>query len=83
MSKRLTRISAGKLYPSLEHLLTHKINAVLSNGNTVFGQLASFGPDQLTLEDTRGHSHRLAFSELYEIVYDDQEVTLKTTFTGE
>jgi hypothetical protein len=78
MSKRLTRISAGKLYPSLDRLVTHKINAVLSNGNTVFGKLISFGPDQITLEDTRGHSHRLIVSELYEIVYDDQEVTLKS-----
>ncbi|MHA4742027.1 hypothetical protein [Dyadobacter sp. MSC1_007] len=78
MSKRLTRISAGKLYPSLDRLVTHKINAVLSNGNTVFGKLISFGPDQITLEDTRGHSHQLIVSELYEIVYDDQEVTLKS-----
>jgi hypothetical protein len=83
MSKRLTRISAGKLYPSLQHLITHKINAVLSNGNTVFGKLISFGPDQITLEDTRGHSHRIFISELYEIVYDDQEITLKSAPLGE
>lgn len=83
MSKRLTRISADKLYPSLEHLITHKINAVLSNGNTIFGKLTFFGPDQITVEDTRGHSHRLLISELYEIVYDDQEVALKSASVSE
>ena len=83
MSKRLTRISAGKLHPSLERLITHKINAVLSNGNTIFGKLISFGRDQITVEDTRGHSHQLLISELYEIVYDDQEVTLKSVPVSE
>lgn len=79
----MTRLSAAKVYPSLQSLLAHKINAVLSNGNTVFGKLTSFGPDQFTLEDTRGHHHRLLISELYEIVYDDEEVTSKTVFTRE
>ncbi|WP_353721308.1 hypothetical protein [Dyadobacter sp. 676] len=47
------------------------INAVLSNGNTVFGRLLSVDATQITLKDTRNHTHRIPVSELYEIVYDD------------
>jgi small nuclear ribonucleoprotein (snRNP)-like protein len=70
MSKRIVRISSAKIYPSLENLIKKEINVVLQNGNTHFGKLASFTPEQLTLTDTRNHSHQLALSELYEIVYD-------------
>jgi small nuclear ribonucleoprotein (snRNP)-like protein len=70
MSKRLVRISSVNIFPSLDKLIEKEINAVLQNGNTHFGKLASFTEQQLILTDTRNHSHQLALSELYEIVYD-------------
>jgi small nuclear ribonucleoprotein (snRNP)-like protein len=70
MSKRLVRISTANIFPALEKLIKQEINVILQNGNTHFGKLASFTKEQLILTDTRNHSHQLALSELYEIVYD-------------
>ncbi len=51
----------------------HTLNAVLSNGNTVFGRLISVDASQIILKDTRAHSHRIPLSDLYELVYDDDK----------
>lgn len=69
MSKRLVRIPTAKIFPALEKLIKQDINVILQNGNTHFGKLASFTQDQLILTDTRNHPHKLALSELYEIIY--------------
>jgi hypothetical protein len=70
MSKRLIRIASQAIYPSLEKLLKLEINAVMQNGNTIFGRLDSFTKDHLILLDTRSHPHQLHLKDLFEIVYD-------------
>lgn len=75
MSKRLFRIAAQAVYPYLDRLLKVEINAVMRNGNTVFGKLDSFTKDHITLLDTRSHPHQLLLSDLFEIVYDSQPST--------
>ncbi|WP_439584095.1 hypothetical protein [Dyadobacter bucti] len=70
MSKRLIRITSQAIYPSLDKLLKVEINAVMQNGNTIFGKLHSFTEDQLVLLDTRSHPHQLLLNDLFEIVYD-------------
>ncbi|WP_031525410.1 LSM domain-containing protein [Dyadobacter crusticola] len=70
MSKRLGRISSPQLPAQLQSLLNQEITAVLNNGKTYFGTLASFNESNLVIEDTRSHPHTLAISELYEVVYD-------------
>jgi len=70
MSKRLVRIASGKLSPMLDQLKTLEINAVLQNGNTLFGKLVSFTADHIVVEDFRSHSHNLRIADIYEIVYD-------------
>lgn len=71
MSKRLIRVTPNEILSKQHILQKHTLNAVLSNGNTVFGRLMSIDAMQLVLKDTRDHSHRIALSDLYEVVYDD------------
>jgi len=71
MSKRLIRVTPDEILSKQHILQKHTLNAVLSNGNTVFGRLMSIDATQLVLKDTRDHSHRIALSDLYEVVYDD------------
>lgn len=70
MSKRLTRIRAGKILPLSEKLLGFDIHAVMQNGNTHFGKLESLTENHLLIRDPRNHPHNLAVTDLYEIVYD-------------
>lgn len=71
MSKRLIRVTPDEIISKQRILQKHILNAVLSNGNTVFGRLMSVDASHLVLKDTRNHSHRIAISDLYEVVYDD------------
>ncbi|WP_426293277.1 hypothetical protein ACN9ML_29130 [Dyadobacter endophyticus] len=71
MSKRLIRVKPDEIRSKQDTLLSHPFNAVLSNGNTIFGRLISLDEMQLVLKDTRDHHHRIALSDLYEVVYDD------------
>jgi small nuclear ribonucleoprotein (snRNP)-like protein len=71
MSKRLIRVTPDEIISKQHILQKHTLNAVLSNGNTVFGRLMSIDATQLVLKDTRNHNHRIALSDLYEVVYDD------------
>jgi small nuclear ribonucleoprotein (snRNP)-like protein len=71
MSKRLIRVTPDEIISKQHILQKHTLNAVLSNGNTVFGRLMSVDALQLVLKDSRNHSHRIALSDLYEVVYDD------------
>jgi hypothetical protein len=73
MSKRLIRVTPGEITGKQHILQKHTLNAVLSNGNTVFGRLTSVDASQIVLKDTRDHSHRIALSDLYELVYDDDK----------
>lgn len=73
MSKRLIRLTPDEIIGKQHILQKHTLNAVLSNGNTVFGRLMSIDATQLVLKDTRDHHHRIALSELYEVVYDDDK----------
>ncbi len=73
MSKRLTRVKPDEIKSKQGILQKQPINAVLSNGNTVFGRLISIDGAYLVLKDTRDHKHQIAISDLYEVVYDDDE----------
>ncbi|TLV01299.1 hypothetical protein FEN17_17850 [Dyadobacter luticola] len=78
MSKRLIRVGSTKIYPALNGLLTHEINAVLENGKTYFGRLLSFTPDSFKLTDFRDHTHDIQLRDVYEIVFDEaQKRTVK------
>ncbi|MGX5852482.1 hypothetical protein ACWKW6_02510 [Dyadobacter jiangsuensis] len=71
MSKRLIRVTPDQITSKQGILRKHPLNAVLSNGNTIFGILLSVDAAQLVLKDTRNHLHQIALSDLYEVVYDD------------
>ena len=71
MSKRLIRVQPDEIKSKQSLLQKQPLNAVLSNGNTVFGRLISVDAVQLTIKDTRDHQHQIALSDLYEVVYDD------------
>jgi hypothetical protein len=80
MSKRLTRIASSRLSDQeLTGLLKHEIHGVLNNGKTYFGVLISFTTSQLVIQDPRRYEHTLAFTELYEIVYDANSASLIKT----
>nr|WP_295933416.1 hypothetical protein [uncultured Dyadobacter sp.] len=70
MSKRLIRIKSAELPTAISRLQKFSINAVLSDGNTLFGKVISFSGDHFTLKDTRDHAHLVRFGDVYEIVYD-------------
>lgn len=71
MSKRLIRIKPAELPAAISRLQKFSINAVLSDGNTIFGKVTSFGSDHFTLNDTRDHPHLVKFGDVYEIIYDN------------
>lgn len=71
MSKRLIRIKPAELITAMSGLQKFSINAVLSDGNTLFGKVNSISSDHFTLKDTRDHLHLVKFRDVYEIVYDD------------
>ena len=71
MSKRLIRVQPTEIKSKQNLLQKQPLNAVLSNGNTIFGRLISVDGAQLTIKDTRDHQHQIALSDLYEVVYDD------------
>ncbi|PSL20790.1 hypothetical protein [Dyadobacter jiangsuensis] len=73
MSKRLIRVTPDEIKSKQGILQKLPLNAVLSNGNTVFGRLISIDATQLVLKDTRDHQHQIALSDLYEVVYDDSK----------
>jgi hypothetical protein len=70
MSKRLTRINNPEELLKLEKLPGIEINAVLQNGSTYFGRIDSIDSQFMVMKDTRGHTHKIALSNLYEIVID-------------
>lgn len=71
MSKRLIRVQPDQIQSKQSLLQKQPLNAVLSNGNTIFGRLISVDAAQLIIKDTRDHQHQIALSDLYEVVYDD------------
>lgn len=71
MSKRLIRVQPDEIKSKLGILQKQPLNAVLTNGNTIFGRLLAIDSAELVLKDTRDHQHRIALSDLYEVVYDD------------
>lgn len=73
MSKRLIRVTPGEIKSKQGILEKQPLNAILFNGNTIFGRLVSVGASELVLKDTRDHQHRIALSDLYEVVYDDDQ----------
>lgn len=76
MSKRLIRVKPQEIKQYQSNLQRHPFNAVLSNGNTVFGRLIALGTDKIVIKDTRDHLHEIAISDLYELVYDDSKGTV-------
>lgn len=71
MSKRLIRVQPDEIQRKQDILQKLPLNAVLSNGNTIFGRLIAIDGTRLILKDTRDHQHHIALSDLYEVVYDD------------
>jgi hypothetical protein len=71
MSKRLIRVKPDQISGNLVALQRQPVNAVFSNGNTIFGRLISVETNLLFLKDTRDHTHQIPLSDLYELVYDD------------
>lgn len=69
----MLRVTPDEIEGKLGILQKHPLNAVLSNGNTIFGRLIAIEAAQVVLKDTRGHQHRIALSDLYEMVYDDDQ----------
>ena len=77
MSKRLVRIYPQNVFFKLEKAAGLEINAVMQSGRTYLGKITSVTIDSLIIKDTRNHSHKLSLSDLYEIVYDqDNDKTL-------
>ena len=76
MSKRLIRIKPSEIKHYLSHLKINPFNAVLANGNTVFGRLSTWDEAQIEVKDTRDHLHRIPVSDLYELVYDDSKAAV-------
>ena len=72
MSKRLVRVYPENIYTKLEKAAGLEVNAVTQSGRTYFGKLISVTIDTLIIKDTRNHAHKLALSDLYEIVYDQE-----------
>lgn len=70
MSKRLIRIKPAELLATKNQWQRYPLNAVLADGNTLFGRLVSLDSESLTLKDTRDHSHQIRINDLYELVYD-------------
>jgi hypothetical protein len=70
MSKRLIRIANKNIVPDLINHTGLELNAILQSGQTYFGKLIAITSDNLTLIDTRQHTHKLAIQDLYEVVYD-------------
>ncbi|MCF0075064.1 hypothetical protein LZD49_31560 [Dyadobacter sp. CY261] len=71
MSKRLIRVQPDEIKNNQLSLKKQAVNAVLSNGNTIFGRLINADSTHISLKDTRDHLHQIPLSELYELVYDD------------
>jgi hypothetical protein len=74
MSKRLIRLNPGVIFTKLGNITGLEVNAVLQNGLTYFGKIESVTIEHIILADARGHLHRIAISELYEIIYDREDV---------
>lgn len=70
MSKRLVRIYPKNVFDKLRKEAGLEVNAVMQNGRTYFGKIDSLTVDHLSISDTRDHLHKLALSELFEVVYD-------------
>lgn len=74
MSKILVRIIPGNVFAELKQKLGLEINAIMQNGNTYFGKIESVTAEHINITDTRNHAHRLALSDMYEIIYDRQNI---------
>lgn len=73
MSKRLIRVKPEAIKQHQFSLQQRPFNAILSNGNTVFGRLISLDDVRIAVKDTRDHLHQIAISDLYELVYDESK----------
>ncbi|WP_373514745.1 hypothetical protein [Persicitalea sp.] len=76
MSKRLLRLFPPFTQDSLALILARDINAVRRDGRTLFGSLESFDGDSLLLRDLRSHPHRILFTNIAEIIYDQKAETI-------
>lgn len=79
MSKRLVRLNPDAVFSELGNVTGLEVNAVLRNGLTYFGKIKSVTSDYLVLSDARSHLHKIAISDLYEIIYDREEVRTSAT----
>jgi len=74
MSKRLVRLDSKIIFSKLGHITGLEINTVLQNGHTYFGKIKSVTSDFITLSDARSHLHKIAISDIYEVIYDKEDV---------
>lgn len=70
MSKRLIRVFNPQLSESIPSLVGMEMNVVLLDGNTAFGRLESFSPDDIVLRDLRNHKHTMPLAAIEELIYD-------------
>jgi len=74
MSKRMTRLRPENALEKLKNLTGISLNVVLKNGNTYFGTLLSVSQELVIIVDTRQHTHKILIPEVYEIIYDYENV---------
>lgn len=70
------RVKPADILKNRSLLQRHGLNAVLSNGNTVFGRLTDASEQEIVMKDTRDHEHRIALADLYEVLYDDNKAAV-------
>ena len=74
MSKRMMRLRPENAFEKLENLSGISLNVVLENGSTYYGTLLSVSQELVTIVDTRQHTHKILIPEVYEIIYDYENV---------
>lgn len=72
MSKRIIRIKSGVDLPiKLENLLGRDVHIIKKNDHTQYGMLSDIVAESVTIKDGRDHVHRIDFSEINEVIYDE------------
>jgi len=70
----MTRLRPENALEKLKNLTGISLNVVLKNGNTYFGTLLSVSQELVIIVDTRQHTHKILIPEVYEIIYDYENV---------
>lgn len=66
----MIRLKPGQISEQLQNKKGLTLNAVLENGQTYFGTLSAVEQGFLIIKDTRDHTHKIPFADIYEVIYD-------------